>query len=89
MKSKYLAEENFQIVMETFFENVAQDEICPSDDRYSLRLGEWMEQFMLRGKSALAQGRNSGLRNVEFQDLKKNVGDQSLVIDTFKKRSRE
>ncbi len=87
MKSKYLAEENFQIVMETFFENVAQDEICPSDDRYSLRLGEWMEQFMLRGKSALAQGRNSGLRNVEFQDLKKNVGDQSLVIDTFEKKA--
>ena len=84
MKSKYLAEENFQIVMETFFENVAQDEICPSDDRYSLRLGEWMEQFMLRGKSALAQGRNSDSRDEEIEDLMKIIGDQSLVIDVFK-----
>ena len=87
MKSKYLAEENFQIVMETFFENVAQEEICLRDDRYSIRLGKWMEQFMLIGKSPLSQRRNSDTRNVEIQDLKKIIGDQSLVIDTFEKKA--
>ncbi len=43
-----------------------------------------------RGKSALAQRKNSDTRDEEIQDLKKIIGDQSLVIDAFKKKaSRE
>jgi hypothetical protein len=37
----------------------------------------------------MAQRKNSDSRDEEIQELKKIIGDQSLVIDAFKKRSRE
>jgi transposase-like protein len=86
MKSKYSAEEKFQIVMESFTDNVTQAEICRRHGIYPVQLIKWREQFIQGGKSALAQRRNSDSRDEEIQDLKKIIGDQSLVIDAFKKR---
>ena len=89
MKSKYSAEEKFQIVMESFTDNVTQAEICRRHGIYPVHLSKWREQFIQGGKSALAQSRNSDSRDDEIENLKKNIGDQSLVIDAFEKRSRE
>ena len=89
MKSKYSAEEKFQIVMESFAENATQAEICRRHGIYPVQLSKWREQFIRGGKSALAQRRNSDTRDDEIEDLKKIIGNQSLVIDAFKKRSRE
>ena len=89
MKSKYSTKEKFQIVMESFSENVTQAEICRRHGIYPVQLSKWKEQFILGGKSALSQRRNSDSRDEEIEDLKKIIRDQSLVIDTFKKRSRE
>ena len=89
MKSKYSAEEKFQIVMESFAGNVTQAEICRRHGIYPVQLIKWKGQFIQGGKSALAQGRNSDSRDEEIEDLKKIIGDQSLVIDAFKKQSRE
>ena len=89
MKAKYSAEEKFQIVMESFADNVTQAEICRRHGIYPVQLIKWKEQFIQGGKSALAQGRNSDSRDEEIEDLKKIIRDQSLVIDAFKKRSRE
>ena len=86
MKSKYSAEEKFQIVMESFAENVTQAEICRAYGISPVQLSKWREQFIQGGKSALAQRRNSDTRDDEIEDLKKIIGDQSLVIDAFKKR---
>ena len=86
MKSKYTAEENFQIVMEFFSENVTQAEICRRHGIYPVQLSKWREQFIRGGKSALAQRRNSDSRDEEIEDLKKIIGDQSPVIDAFKRR---
>ena len=86
MKSKYSAEEKFQIVMESFTDNVTQAEICWRQGIYPVQLSKWREQFILGGKTAPAQRRNSDSRDEEIQDLKKIIGDQSLVIDAFKKR---
>ena len=86
MKSKYSAEEKFQIVMESFAGNVTQAEICRRHGIYPVQLIKWKEQFILGGKSALDQGRNSDSRDEEIEDLKKIIGDQSLVIDAFKRR---
>jgi transposase-like protein len=88
MKSKYSAEERFQIVMESFASNVTQAEICRRHGIYPVQLIKWKEQFILGGKGAyqLAQRRNSDSRDDEIQNLKKVIGDQSLVIDAFKKR---
>ena len=89
MKSKYSAEEKSQIVMESFSENVTQAEICRRHGIYPVQLSKWREQFILGRKSALSQKRNSDSRDDEIENLKNIVGDQSLVIDAFKKRSRE
>ena len=88
MKSKYSAEEKFQIVMESFAENVTQAEICRRHGIYPVQLSKWREQFIRGGKSALAQRRNSDTRDDEIEDLKKIIGDQSLVIDAFTKGSK-
>ena len=89
MKSKYSAEEKFQIVMESFTDNVTQAEICRRHGIYPVQLSKCREQFVLGGKSALSQRWNSDLRYEKIEDLKKIIGDQSLVIDAFEKRSRE
>ena len=52
MKSKYSAEEKFQIVMESFAENVAQAEICRRHGIYPVQLSKWREQFIQSGKSS-------------------------------------
>lgn len=89
MKSEYSAEEKFQIVMESFPDNVSQAEICRRHGIYPVQLSKWRAQFIQGGKSTLAQRRNSDSRDEEIEDLKKILGDQSPVIDAFKKRSRE
>ena len=86
MKSKYSVEEKFQIVMESFTDNVTQAEICRRHGIYPVQLSKWREQFILGGKIALAQGRNSDSIEDEIENLKKIIGDQSLSIDAFKKR---
>ena len=86
MKFKYTAEEKFQIVMESFVDNVTQAEICRRHGIYPVQLSMWREQFIQGGKSALAKRRNFDSRDEEIKNLKKIIGDQSLVIDAFKKR---
>ena len=89
MKSKYSAEEKFQIVKESFPDDVTQAEICRRHGIYPVQLSKWRGQFIQGGKSALALRSNSVSRDEEIEDLKKIIGDQSLVIEAFKKRSRE
>ena len=67
MKSKYSAEEKFQIVMESFTDNVTQAEICRRHGIYPVQLSKWREQFILGGKTALAQRRNSDSRDEEIR----------------------
>lgn len=85
MKSKYSAEEKFWIVMESFADNVLQDEISRRHGIHPVHLSKWREQFILGGRSALAQRRNSDTRDEEIEELKKIIGKQSLVTDDFKK----
>jgi len=86
MKSKYSAQEKYDIVMESLTEKVPQAEICRRHGIYPVQLSKWKEQFIQGGKSALAKSRNSDTRDSEIEDLKKIVGEQSLVINAFKKR---
>jgi len=85
MKSKYSAEEKFQIVMENFEDNVIQAERSRRHDIYLVQLRKCREQFILSGKSALVQKRNSDSRDEEIDDLKKIIGELSLMINAFKK----
>ena len=89
MKSKYSPEEKFQIVMESFTDNVTQAEICRRHGIYPVQLSKWREQFILGGKSALTQRRNSDSRDEETQDLKKIIGDQFNTVRSIMEKSRE
>ena len=73
MKSKYSSEEKFQIVMESFTDNVTQAEICRRHGIYPVQLSKWREQFILGGKSALAQRRNSDSRDEEINYIPVNL----------------
>ena len=46
MKSKYLVDEKFQIVMESFADNVSQAEIYLRNGIYPVQLNKWKEQFI-------------------------------------------
>ncbi|QRF75047.1 Transposase [Thermoplasmatales archaeon] len=87
MNSKHSTDEKLQIVMESLIDYVSQAEICRRHGIYPVQLIRWEEQFIQGGKTALAQRRSSDSRDEEIADLKKIIGDQSLVIDAFKKHS--
>jgi transposase-like protein len=59
MRLKYSAEEKFHIVMEFLSYSVRQTEMCRRHGIYRVQLSKWREQFILGGKEALDQGKNS------------------------------
>jgi len=86
MKFNHSAEENFQIVTESFTDNISQAEIYQRHGIYPVQLIKWRNQFIQGGKVALPRRGNSNSRDDEIENLKKTIGDQSLVLDAFKKR---
>lgn len=63
-------------------ENVTQAEIFRMHGIYLVQISKFAEKFT-KGKSALAQRRNSHSRGEEIENLKKIISDQLLVIDAF------
>ena len=57
----------------SFADNVTMAEICRRQGIYPVQMSRWKEQFILGGKSALAQRRNSDSRREEIMDLKKTI----------------
>ena len=76
MNGKYSAEEKFQIVMESFAENVSQAEICRRHVVLPVHLGRWKEQFIQGGKKALSESAQKDTRDQEINDLKRVIGEQ-------------
>jgi transposase-like protein len=86
MNGKYSAEEKFQIVLESFSDNVSQAEICRRHGVSPVHLRRWKEQFIQGGKKALSESAQKDTRDQEINDLKRIIGEQTLVMDAFKKR---
>ncbi len=86
MRSKHSPEEKYQIVMESLDHNTTQAEICRRHGIFPTQLAKWKQQFPEGGKDALSQNRKGDEREEEIENLKKIIGEQSLVIDAFKKR---
>ena len=59
----------------------------PQAWRCSRKLQEVEEKFIEGGKKALAQGSDGDQYEEEIDELKKIIGDQSLVINELKKIS--
>ena len=86
MRSKHSPEEKYQIVMESLDHNTTQAEICRRHGIFPTQLAKWKQQFLEGGKDAISHYRKGDEREEEIENLKKIIGEQSLVIDAFKKR---
>ena len=53
---------------------------------FPTQLSKWKQQFLEGGKDALSRNRRGDEREEEIENLKRIIGEQSLVIDAFKKR---
>ena len=86
MRSRHSVEEKFEIVMEALTENTTQAEICRRHGIFPTQLAKWKEHFIESGKKGLSDGRHPQSRDEEIDDLKRMIGEQTLVINAFKKR---
>ena len=86
MRSRHSIEEKFEIVMKALTENTTQAEICRRHGIFQTQLAKWKEQFIEGGKKGLSDGRHTQSREEEIDDLKRMIGEQTLLINTFKKR---
>ena len=85
-RSKHPPDEKLQAVMESLDRNTTQAEICRRYGIFPTQLSKWKQQFLEGGKDALSRNRRGDEREEEIENLKRIIGEQSLVIDAFKKR---
>ncbi len=85
-RSKHFLEEKLQAVMETLDYNTTQAEICRRYGIFPTQLAKWKQQFLEGGKDTLSRNRKADEREEEIENLKRIIGEQSIVIDAFKKR---
>ncbi len=87
MRSRHSVEEKFDIVIGTLTQNITQEEICRRNGIFATRLANGKEQFIESGKKGLSEGRHPQSRDEEIDDLKRMIGEETLVINAFKKTS--
>ena len=75
--------------MESLIENTTQAEICRRHGIFPTQLAKWKQQFKESGKKGLSDGWDPQSRDEEIDDLKRMIGEQTLVINTFKKGFKE
>ena len=85
-RSKHSPDEQLQAGMESLDYNTTQAEICRRYGIFPTQLSKWKHQFLEGGKDALSRNRRGDEREEEIENLKRIIGEQSLVIDAFKKR---
>ncbi|MEM3193137.1 MAG: transposase [Nitrososphaerota archaeon] len=82
--SKHPPEEKLQAVMESLATTAPRQRYAGGTVYFQLI--KWKQQFLEGGKEALSRNRRGNEREEEIESLKKIIGEQSLVIDAFKKR---
>ena len=87
MRSRHSVEEKFEIVMEALTENTAQAEICGRHGISLTQLAKPKVQFIEIGKKSFSEGMHPHTGEDEIDDLKKMIGEQTLVINVFKKKT--
>ena len=84
MTGKFTVEQKVQIVIESFTAaNIA--DLCRRHCESVAQFHRWKERFLEGGSNALGESSKGNEYQKEIDDLKRLVGDQALVIDTFKK----
>ena len=73
--------------MESLTENTTQAEICRRHGIFPTQFAKWKKQLIEGGKKGLSDGRHPHSGEEETDDLKKMIGEQTLVINAFKKKT--
>jgi transposase-like protein len=89
MRSRHSVEEKFEIVREALTESTTQADICRRHGIFQTQLAKWKEQFIESGKKGLSDDRHPHSREEGIDDLKKMMGELTLVINAFKKGFKE
>lgn len=85
---KWTADDKIRIVMESLTTNITVAELCR---KYNLKPNVfyiWKQRFLEGGKLALTSSKHENVNKdlaAENERLKKLIGEQTLVIDAFKK----
>lgn len=85
-RSKHSPDEKLQAVMESLDHNNSQAEICRRRGIFPTQLAKWKEQVLEGGRKGLSGCRHPRSGEEEIDDLKRMIGEQTLVINAFKNR---
>ena len=85
MRNTRTADEKFNIIMESLKSNISIAELCRKHGIAVQLFYKWRGEFYEGAKNRLS-GNNSGMTlEKENDELRKIIGDQIVVIETFKK----
>ncbi len=87
MSGKFTPEQKFEIIMESLNSNMTVAELCRKHGVAPVNFRKWREKFFEGGKRALGESNIGNDYEKEIDDLKKIIGEQSLVINELKKIS--
>jgi len=87
MRGKFTPEQKYEIIMESLNSNITVAELCRKHGVAPVNFRKWREKFLEGGKRALGESNSGNDYEKEIDDLKKIIGEQSLIINELKKIS--
>ena len=87
MTGKFTVEQKYEILMESLNSDESIAEICRKHGVAPVNFRKWRERFLEGGKKALAEGPLGNDYEKRIDELTKNIGEQTLVINELKKTS--
>jgi transposase-like protein len=87
MSGKFTPEQKYEIIMESLNSNITTAELCRKHGVAPVNFRKWRVKFLEGGKRALGESNSGNDYEREIDDLKKIIGEQSLVINELKKIS--
>lgn len=85
MPSKFPVEKKFEIVMESLTSDMPIVRLCRKYGVSVAQFHRWKDKFIESGKKGLGESSGGNEYELQINELKQLIGDQALVIETFKK----
>jgi len=85
MSVKFTPEQKYEIIIESLNSNITVAELRRKHGVAPVNFRKWREKFLEGGKRSLGESNNGNDYEKEIDDLKKIIGEQSLIINELKK----
>ena len=92
VKSKFTPQEKARIVLESINTRISTAELCRKHNLHPQTFYQWREKFITGGKLSVTGTIKKSPEYVlqkEIETLKRIIGEQTIVIDAFKKTLEE